>query len=90
MTVKEQAVSCRLGQQVFEAYRSAYGTPTTDDWFALPATEKRRYVQIAQSVLLDMRPAPSPYFDLAADLARARASNVIGRITPEAPYGEPA
>lgn len=83
MTLKENAAACKLAQHIFEAWRDAYGR-TQDEWFSLPAVEKRRYIQMAQGVLLDYRPVAPSYMDLAADLARA---HVIGRITPEEPYG---
>jgi hypothetical protein len=56
---------------------------------ALPAPIRHFYLElaIADSTRRPSAPASSALFDQVVAVARAEAAKVIGRITPEVPYG---
>lgn len=78
-----------LGQVLWYARAQAYRLDS-GPWETQSKETKDAYVLRAAELLRTLRPAPrgsSPYFDLALRLSREQAARVVGRITPDAPFG---
>jgi len=84
------AAACTLAQAIWYARAEGYGVAVRP-WDDLEPTLRRQYVEHAEDVLEAVRPVPTArrdYFGLASALARTQAANVVGRITPDEPWGE--
>lgn len=69
--------------------RSEYHGIAIDPWDSLSPSTRQRWVETAQNVLEDLKPAPRlarpDYFSQAAALARTQAAKVIGQVTAGSP-----
>ena len=74
--------------------RSEYHGIAIAPWEDLAPATRQRWVETAQGVLEDLKPAQDisrpDYFSTAAALARTQGARIIGRISEQTPYGETA
>jgi hypothetical protein len=97
VSIAKTAICCSLAEGIYYA-RSQYHGIAVPDYNTLAPREKQAWIQHAQDTMEAVAPAPGArrdvsqhIFDTMKRVVRHQHNrSVVGRISPEAPWGETA